>query len=103
MSLRDHIAIAIRNELVDLRGVFSQVPYIRVYQTSGRHSVPRIREMTVEGPIGQCAVCQEDFQIGELFVPLPCNDIHPHKFHKECIMPWLRSNNTCPTCRGTIS
>ena len=102
MSLRDHIAIAIQNEIIDVRGIFSQVPYIRVYPV---HPVPRVRlmQMKVEGPIGECAICQEEFKTGETFVPLPCNDIHPHKFHKDCIKPWLRNNNTCPTCRGTIN
>lgn len=101
MSLRDHIAIAIRNEILDVRGIFSQVPYIRVYPNPVSRS--RIVHMKVEGSIGECAICQEDFQIGETFIPLPCNETHPHKFHKECIMPWLRNNNTCPTCRGSIS
>ena len=101
MSLRDHIAIAVRDEIVDMRGLFSQVPYIRVYPNPVRRSL--IVDMKVEGCIGECAICQEDFQIGETFIPLPCNEVHPHKFHKECIVPWLRSNNTCPTCRGSIS
>ena len=102
MSLRDHIAIAIRNEIIDVRGIFSQVPYIRVYPA---HPVSRVRlmQMKVEGPIGECTICQEEFETGETFVPLPCNDIHPHKFHKDCIKPWLINNNTCPTCRGTIN
>lgn len=99
MSLRDHIAIAIRNE-IDIRDLFSQVPYIRVYPI---RAPVRVMDMKVEGPLGECAICQEDFQLGETFVPLPCNDTHPHKFHKECILPWLRDNNTCPTCRGSIN
>ena len=104
MSLRDHIEIAIRNEILDVRGIFSQVPYIRVYQNPRQRRVcSRMNEMEVEGPIGDCAICQEEFEVGELFVPLPCNEIHPHRFHKDCISPWLRNNNTCPTCRGTIS
>lgn len=98
MSLRDHIVIAMRDEIHDVRSMFRQVPYVRIYPQR-----PRVSEFKVEGPIGDCVICQEDFKIGEVFVPLPCNEIHPHKFHKECIMPWLRSNNTCPTCRGTIS
>ena len=47
MSLRDHIAIAIRNEVVDIRGLFSQVPYIRVYP---RH--PRVRDFKGVSPKG---------------------------------------------------
>lgn len=98
MSLRDHIAVAIRNEISDIRGMFQRVPYVRVYPRR-----PGLCEMAVEGPIGDCAICQEEFEIGDLFVPLPCNETHLHRFHKDCILPWLRRNNTCPVCRATIS
>lgn len=98
MSLRDHIAIAFRNEVTDFRSMFRQVPYVRIYPRR-----PRLSEMTVEGPIGDCAICQEEFCIGDSFVPLPCSETHVHKFHKDCIVPWLRRNKTCPVCRATIS
>ena len=98
MSLRDHIILAIRNDARSVGTSLSRLSYIRVYPRSFN-----VKEMIVEGPIGDCAICQEDFKIGEVFVPLACNDIHPHKFHKQCITPWLKSHNTCPTCRGSIN
>ena len=93
MSLRDYIVITVRNEIRDFSCMLRS-PYVR-------HDSNHV-EMTVEGSIGECAICQEDFEVGETFVPLPCNDLHPHKFHKACIIPWIRDNNTCPTCRGSI-
>ena len=47
-----------------------------------------------------CPVCQDDFKEGEeeAVVKMPCG----HAFHKECLLPWLESNNTCPTCRHEI-
>ncbi|CAH8308892.1 unnamed protein product [Eruca vesicaria subsp. sativa] len=43
-----------------------------------------------------CAVCKDEMSIGsEAVVLLPCN----HKYHGECIVPWLRTRNTCPVCR----
>ena len=56
----------------------------------------------VDGDIGECSICQETFKVGEHFMLLPCNDTHPHKFHKCCISPWLKNHDTCPTCRGKV-
>jgi len=56
----------------------------------------------VDGDVGECTICQEVFRPGEEYVILPCNPTHPHSFHKECIRPWLRHHDTCPTCRGKV-
>ena len=45
-----------------------------------------------------CTVCQEDFKIGEQAKKLQCD----HCFHEDCIMPWLRVQNTCPVCRSEV-
>ncbi|KAF8118701.1 hypothetical protein N665_0002s0017 [Sinapis alba] len=43
-----------------------------------------------------CAVCKDEMSIGsEAVLQLPCN----HKYHGECIVPWLKTRNTCPVCR----
>ena len=51
-----------------------------------------------------CAICQEEFKMGERVIRLPCKD--PHYFHCETpedicggILPWLKENNSCPICR----
>ena len=51
-----------------------------------------------------CAICQEEFKMGEKVIKLPCKD--PHYFHyetpeDECggILPWLKEHNSCPICR----
>ncbi|VVU95804.1 Ring finger domain [seawater metagenome] len=41
-----------------------------------------------------CAICLDDDSNLDLI--LPCN----HKFHSQCILPWLKSNGTCPYCRA---
>ncbi len=46
-----------------------------------------------------CAVCIESIEVGAEILTLPCN----HKFHANCVAPWLRDNGTCPTCRGAIT
>jgi len=43
-----------------------------------------------------CPICQEDFEINKtLVIQLVCN----HIYCKDCIIPWLKDNKTCPICR----
>lgn len=43
----------------------------------------------------QCSVCLEDFGIGDEAKEMPCK----HRFHGECILPWLDLHSSCPVCR----
>lgn len=42
-----------------------------------------------------CAVCKDEFIIGNKCISMPCN----HSFHDECLLPWLKERNSCPICR----
>ncbi|KAH7728399.1 zinc finger protein [Aphelenchoides avenae] len=46
----------------------------------------------------QCTTCMEAFQAKEQVAKLDCN----HIFHRPCVEPWLRRNNTCPICRQAV-
>ncbi|KAK1834588.1 hypothetical protein QBC39DRAFT_343470 [Podospora conica] len=46
----------------------------------------------------RCVVCVDDLTKGEKVTALPCG----HFFHGECVVPWLKMHNTCPTCRGPV-
>eukprot|EP01018_Ginkgo_biloba_P004123 Gb_25302 [translate_table: standard] len=46
-----------------------------------------------------CPVCLESFQPDQMLIHLPCS----HRFHSDCLVPWLDSNSHCPYCREKIS
>jgi len=46
----------------------------------------------------KCSVCLGEYEKGESLKTLPCF----HKFHVDCIDPWLDTHNTCPVCKYKI-
>ncbi|KAK2712987.1 RING finger protein 44-like isoform X2 [Artemia franciscana] len=52
-----------------------------------------------EGSQTNCVVCMNDFEARQQLRVLPCS----HEFHARCVDKWLKSNRTCPICRGDAS
>ena len=67
-----------------------------IYDESNLNTINITREILASN--SACTVCQEDFKIGEQAKKLQCD----HCFHEDCIMPWLRVQNTCPVCRSEV-
>ena len=45
----------------------------------------------------QCAICMENYEIGNKIVQLDCDG--KHTFCRDCIARWLPNKITCPLCR----
>lgn len=67
-----------------------------------RQALPKVRVPTYksEFDLGECSICQGEIKKGQVVCRLPCQNEVSHAFHKECIQPWLESNNSCPNCRS---
>ena len=46
----------------------------------------------------KCAICLENFSIGDKISYLPCF----HSFHSSCIKNWIKIKNKCPLCNNII-
>lgn len=56
-------------------------------------------KVDTEVDITECKVCQEKFQEGNTLLELPCGHLY---YHEDCIVPWLKQFDTCPTCRRAV-
>lgn len=66
---------------------------------SQRH-IDRLPVSTVQNDVSDetCSICLEMPRAGEAIRHLLCM----HKFHKDCIDPWLSRQATCPICKSSI-
>lgn len=66
---------------------------------SQRH-IDRLPVSTVQNDVSDetCSICLELPRAGEAIRHLLCM----HKFHKDCIDPWLSRQATCPICKSSI-
>lgn len=62
-----------------------KIPLIKI----SKERIEQIKDQNI------CTVCQEEFKEGSEVYYLHCK----HMFHKDCIIPWFETHNTCPTCR----
>ncbi|XP_023759950.1 probable E3 ubiquitin-protein ligase RHY1A [Lactuca sativa] len=46
----------------------------------------------------ECVICLDNFKANEKVIHLPCT----HRFHSNCLLPWLESNAQCPCCRTIV-
>jgi len=49
-------------------------------------------------PKPQCPICLEKIYPVELISTTECK----HTFHRQCLIPWTKINNSCPLCRTML-
>ncbi|KAK7390780.1 hypothetical protein VNO78_18850 [Psophocarpus tetragonolobus] len=52
-------------------------------------------KIVLESETVVCAICKDLLGVGDAAKRLPCG----HRYHGDCIVPWLSSRNSCPVCR----
>lgn len=59
-----------------------------------------IRPLEFSEALGEldCPICLAAFQEGQKLLQINCK----HLFHEDCLMEWIRVNQTCPNCRFSI-
>eukprot|EP00249_Psilotum_nudum_P004779 c18277_g1_i1 orf=169-918(+) len=79
---------------IDTRAVFNKCKR-EVFKPKSRG----IRGKSTAEQQEDCPVCLEKFVVDQDLYSLPCN----HKFHRDCLTPWIQSNHgDCPCCRADI-
>ncbi|OVA03476.1 zinc finger protein [Macleaya cordata] len=45
-----------------------------------------------------CSICLEEFGTQQQVMNLPCF----HRYHSDCLLPWLNTHSHCPYCRTHV-
>ncbi|KAD5960475.1 hypothetical protein R6Q59_013577 [Mikania micrantha] len=63
-----------------------------------KEAVEAMPTVIIEENSIQCAVCLDEFEVGSESREMPCK----HRFHGDCILPWLELHSSCPVCRYQV-
>ncbi|KAL1123225.1 hypothetical protein AAG570_002312 [Ranatra chinensis] len=70
----------------------------RLPPPASKRIVNNLPELEIKQAEESCPVCLIEFRPSDKTKVLPCD----HKFHPQCILPWLAKTNTCPFCRHEL-
>ena len=56
------------------------------------HKAPLSNTVTDDTENKKCCICLMEYEVGDEMMRLPCL----HAFHRDCLVPWLVNNCTCP-------
>ncbi|CAG7819514.1 unnamed protein product [Allacma fusca] len=73
----------------------NEIEQLPTYSVGVSRFTPESREIEQTS----CVICMCDFEVRQVLRVLPCS----HEFHAKCVDKWLKTNRTCPICRGDAS
>jgi len=77
-----------------------QCPYQRAKKRTFIYGVYRFGHVITK-EANKCAICLEEYNLRDKdLVVLECKT--DHIFHEKCLLEWIRKNDYCPICRGSI-
>ena len=100
---RSIIPFSHMNDINSLNSIFGQL--LRLEHPTDQQILNELPETQIEDVTKldaekkNCVICLEDFKNGEKATVLPCI----HMFHTSCIQNWLKSQNTCPICKFSLT
>ncbi|KTW30234.1 hypothetical protein T552_00712 [Pneumocystis carinii B80] len=80
--------------------LMEQYPSTNAPPPASEEVINALPRMVVEEgeDLHDCVICKEVYEPKEIYITLPCK----HYFHDNCIIAWLKINNTCAICRTTV-
>ncbi|XP_057820092.1 probable E3 ubiquitin-protein ligase RHY1A [Cryptomeria japonica] len=85
-------------ELVGLSKGFIDNLKREIYTPTRTKENPLLKLLPRTSEQVDCPICLDCFQLNQVIIHLPCR----HKFHPNCLIPWLEKNNHCPYCRTKV-
>ncbi|XP_073137941.1 E3 ubiquitin-protein ligase MPSR1-like [Henckelia pumila] len=62
---------------------------------ASKESIEALKSVEIEKEGEECAICLEEWPVGDKAKEMPCN----HIFHGGCLEKWLKIHGSCPVCR----
>ena len=87
------IALMVVAFLILICRCFRVNPGEQVLMVTAIEGIVRLTDVTA--PVAVCTVCLDDMRLGDRVAVLRCS----HRFHHDCVLPWLLHHNNCPLCR----
>ncbi|KAK1297142.1 hypothetical protein QJS10_CPB15g01852 [Acorus calamus] len=88
-------ALVARRRLEQRLGILSP---IRCNQQQQQQSERKVVLERNDSARDVCAVCLDGFGAEQYVTKLACS----HRYHSDCLMPWLTKHSDCPCCRKVV-
>ncbi|XP_054801504.1 E3 ubiquitin-protein ligase MPSR1-like [Prosopis cineraria] len=80
---------------LDLDSLLEEAPSKSWLLPASKDSMAAMPTVVITDQDSQCAVCLEDYEVGDEAREMPCM----HRFHSRCIEKWLGIHGACPIYR----